>query len=147
MSDLEPSLFAKFTRKGELVWQFGGDNPKDPSKFFQGVPTWMRNHGHHLLADGTFVFFNNGQGMARVFKLDTSNMTATDLLSYGARISPTGILGDAQRQPGGNLLVTFSEGGQIHEVDPSGRLVAVFKIAGSFGYAEFRETLYGPPSY
>ena len=68
-------------------------------------------------------------------------------MRVSARISPTGILGDAQRQPGGNLLVTFSEGGQIHEVDPSGRLVAVFKIAGSFGYAEFRETLYGPPSY
>jgi len=52
--------------------------------------------------------------------------------------------------PNGNILVTFSTGGQMHEITPSGTLV--MKIAAptpgqNFGYAEFRESLYGPPPY
>ena len=40
VGDRNPSLYVKLTREGQLVWQFGGTNPKDPSKFFTGVPTW-----------------------------------------------------------------------------------------------------------
>jgi arylsulfotransferase ASST len=152
LGDLNPYLYVKVTRRGALVWQLGGSDPKDPSKFFQGVPVWGVSHGHHLLADGTFLFFNNGAAtgsLARVFKLDTSNMTATDAFSYGAAGANSSILGDVQRLPNGNILVTYSSGGQIHEIDAAGRQVALFKAndRGQFGYAEFRASLYGPPPY
>jgi hypothetical protein len=74
-------------------------------------------------------------------------MTATSVLAYQASGASTSVLGDIQRLPNGNILVTFSTAGQIHEIDPSGQLVASFQLAGQFGYAEFRETLYGPPPY
>jgi hypothetical protein len=151
LSDREPNLFVKVTRGGQLIWQFGGSNPKDPSKFFSGVPTWMVNHGHQLLPDGTFVFFNNAAAEAWVYALDTENMTATELMGYTpADGAVSSVLGDAQRLPNGNYLVTFSTSGEIQEVSPSGKLIATFTSTASLpqvGYAEFRESLYGPPPY
>jgi hypothetical protein len=146
VGDRNPSCYVKLTRGGQLVWQFGGNNPKDPSKFFTGVPVWSINHGHQLLPDGTFVFFNNGSNEAWAYALDTEAMTATKLLGYTASGAMSSVLGDAQRLPNGNYLVTFSTAGQIHEITPAGTLVAKFTSA-SFGYAEFRESLYGPPPY
>ncbi|HEY6477978.1 MAG TPA: aryl-sulfate sulfotransferase [Polyangia bacterium] len=147
VGDRNPSLYVKLTREGELVWQFGGGGPKDPSKFFTGVPTWSINHGHQLLPDGTFVFFNNGANEAWSYALDTTTMTATKILGYTAADGATSsVLGDVQRLPNGNYLVTFSTAGQIQEITPAGALVATFTSL-SFGYAEFRESLYGPPPY
>ena len=149
IGDTFPRLYVKITRTGELVWQFGGSAPKDPTKHFQ--VTWSgENHGHQLLADGTFLFFNN-LSTARVFRLDTASMTATSVLTYQASGdgASSGALGDVQRLRNGNILVTFSTGGAIHEIDSSGKLVATFRTEaqGQFSYAEFRETLYGPPPY
>jgi Arylsulfotransferase (ASST) len=146
VGDRNPDLYVKLSRAGALIWQFGGKNPKDPSKFFSGVPTWSINHGHQLLTDGTFLFFNNGANEAWEYQLDTSNMTATSNWHYTASGATSQVLGDVQRLPNGNILVTFSTSGQIHEVDPSGKLVAKF-TGGSYGYSEFRESLYGPPPY
>lgn len=149
IGDAFPKLYVKITRKGELVWQFGGSAPKDPTKHFQ-VAWSGENHGHHLLADGTFLFFNN-LSTARAFRLDTASMTATSVLTYmgSSAGASTGALGDVQRLRNGNILVTFSNGGAIHEIDSSGKLVATFRTEaqGGFGYAEFRESLYGPPPY
>jgi hypothetical protein len=146
VSDREPNLFVKISRQGELIWQFGGSNPKDASKFFQGVTPWSVNHGHHLLADGRFVFFNNGSSLVRAFELDTETMTATALWSYPTASSV--ILGDAQWLPNGNVLVTASEPAmRLDEIDPSGRAVAWFIYPDYLGYSEFRESLYGPPPY
>ena len=76
-------------------------------------------------------------------------MTATSVLTYmgSSAGASTGALGDVQRLRNGNILVTFSNGGAIHEIDSSGKLVATFRTEaqGGFGYAEFRESLYGPP--
>jgi hypothetical protein len=147
IGDSNPDLYVKVTRKGELVWQLGGRNPKDPSKFFQGVPSWRAlNHGHHLLPDGTFLFFANVEGAARGLRLDTTSMTATSFFSYSTTVGSS-VLGDVQRLPNGNILVTFSTGGQIHEVTPAGLLVATFQTTSQMGYSEFRPTLYGPPAY
>ena len=147
IGDRNPNLFVKITRKGQLVWQLGGTNPKDPSKFFllQGVPTWFVNHGHHLLADGTFVFFNNAGRAVRVLKLDEATMTATSVLTYSGVSGQ--ILGDAQRLPNGNILATDSDAKHIDELDASGHVVATFVASQYLGYAEFRESLYGPPPY
>jgi hypothetical protein len=146
VGDRNPSLYVKLSRTGSLLWQFGGSNPKDQSKFFTGVPTWSVNHGHQLLADGTFVFFNNNANEAWVYKLNTSNMTASKTLTYTASGATSNVLGDIQRLPNGNYLVTFSTSGQIHEISPTGTLVAKF-TSSSFGYSEFRESLYGQPPY
>jgi Arylsulfotransferase (ASST) len=146
VGDRNPSLYVKLSRTGSLIWQFGGSNPKDQSKFFTGVPTWSVNHGHQLLADGTFLFFNNTPNEAWVYKLNTSNMTAAKTLTYTATGAASSVLGDVQRLPNGNYLVTFSTSGQIHEISPSGALVAKFTST-SFGYSEFRESLYGEPPY
>jgi hypothetical protein len=146
VGDRNPSLYVKLSRTGSLIWQFGGSNPKDQSKFFTGVPTWSVNHGHELLADGTFIFFNNTPNEAWVYKLNTSNMTASKTLTYTASGATSNVLGDIQRLPNGNYLVTFSTSGQIHEISPTGTLVAKF-TSSSFGYSEFRESLYGQPPY
>ena len=146
VGDRNPSLYVKLSRTGSLIWQFGGSNPKDQSKFFTGVPTWSVNHGHELMADGTFLFFNNTPNEAWVYKLNTSNMTATKTLTYTASGAASTVLGDIQQLPNGNYLVTFSTSGQIHEISPSGALVAKFTTS-SFGYSEFRESLYGQPPY
>ncbi len=42
--------------------------------------------------------------------------------------------------------MTFSTSGQIHEIDRAGKLVMKL-TASSYGYSEFRESLYGPPPY
>jgi len=58
----------------------------------------------------------------------------------------TGNLGDVQRLPGGNTLITYGNGHNIQEVDSSDNVV--LEITGgnsSFGYAEWRESLYGLP--
>jgi len=115
-----------------------------------GITPWQVNHGHHLLADGTFAFMNNGAGTpatARVLRLDTATMTATDVLSYQTTSATSMFLGDIQRLPNGNFLVTYMTGSQIREIDPSGQLVALFPARAMLGYSEFRESLYGPPPY
>jgi len=146
VGDRNPNLFVKVSRAGELIWQFGGANPKDPTRFFGDVPGWSVNHGHQLLPDGTFLFFNNAAGEAWQYALDTTQMTATCTWHYNAAGASSSVLGDIQRLPNGDNLVTFSTSGQIHEVDPSGKLVARFTSA-TYGYAEFRASLYGPPPY
>ena len=62
IGDRNPNLYVKVSRTGQLIWQLGGSNPKDSSKFFSGAGTWSVNHGHHMTADGTFYLFNNGSG-------------------------------------------------------------------------------------
>jgi hypothetical protein len=148
IGDTTSSVYVKITRTGELVWQLGGRAPNDPSKHFQGAPAWSTNHGHHLLADGTFLFFTNRPNLVRGLRLDTTSMTATSFLSH----APIGgvdsfVLGDVQRLPNGNILVTYSTDGEIHEITPSGQLVATFRTTSAMGYSEFRPSLYGPPAY
>jgi len=53
-------------------------------------------------------------------------------------------LGDVQRLPGGNTLVTYSSDGKIVELDPSWKEVQTFSVR--VGYTSWRPTLYGPPA-
>jgi hypothetical protein len=149
VSDRHGALFVKITRDGELVWQLGGLDPKDPAKHFSTDVTWTVNHGHHLLRDGTFVFFDNGdpqaerkQSMLRALTLDPMSMTASSFVAHP--VGFTGTFGDAQRTANGNYLVTDWE--RISEITPSGDVVVTIEGAGST-YSEYRPTLYGPPGY
>lgn len=143
LSDRNPSLFVKFKRSGELEWQFGGVDPK--GLWLPGE--WLVNHGHHLLENGHFVFFNNGRGVPASpvleFALDPSAGTATQVWSYTSD-KASGTLGDVQRLPNGNTFITYSNPGVMHEVDPKGNLVQTIS-AGTLGYSTHRPTLYGPP--
>jgi len=148
IGDRNPNAFLKVSRAGAVLWQFGGSctGAKAP-KCVAG--DWKVNHGHQLLDDGsgTFLFFNNGQSGASTafeYKLtETGTFTATKSWSYSPGTS-SNVLGDVQRLPGGNTLVSFSVAGVIHELDPSRALVQSTS-ASAGGYVEWRETLYGPP--
>lgn len=146
ISDRNPNLFIKIKRSGELLWQFGGSNPVGKS-FMVAGGTWQVNHGHHLQPNGNFLFFNNGnfggQSMVLEYKLDETSWTAQKVWEYRPPASPT--LGDAQRLPNGNTLVTSSSTGTIQEVTSGGQVIQEFKTA-SLGYADWRPTLYGPPA-
>ena len=48
--------------------------------------------------------------------------------------------------PGGDKLITFSNDGVIQQIDPSDRVVWQLDAdKTSYGYAEWRTSLYGPP--
>jgi hypothetical protein len=53
--------------------------------------------------------------------------------------------GDVQRLSNGNTIITYSTSSLLQEVDASDTVVLEVKGSGSFGYVEFRESLYGPP--
>jgi hypothetical protein len=148
LSDRNVNLFVKIRRNGQLVWQFGGSNPRGQA--FTGSMSWQVNHGHQLMPDGKFVFFNNGtmqNGMSAAveYTLNTTSWTATkSSWEYRANGVNSPVLGDTQRLPNGNTLVTYSTMGEIHEVSPTGQLVQRLD-AQTMGYAEFRKSLYGPP--
>jgi hypothetical protein len=148
ISDRNVNLFIKVRRNGQLVWQLGGSNPVGQAFTVSGG-TWMVNHGHHLLPNGNFLFFSNGpftNGMSQAleYSLNTTSWTATRVWQYQAQGVNSPVLSDAQRLPNGNTLVTYSTVGTIHEVTPSGQLVMSLDTT-SVGYADFRESLYGPP--
>ena len=147
LGDRNPNLYVKVSRTGQLIWQLGGTSPKDASKNISGVGTWSVNHGHHMLADGTFLLFNNGAGggsssTVRGFKL--TNLSATSTFTYTGSAVSSMVLGDVESLPNGNVLVTASTSGQITELSSSMQIVATFKTT-ALGYTEFRESLYGPP--
>ena len=53
--------------------------------------------------------------------------------------------GDVQRLSNGNTIITYSTSSQMQMVDANDTVVLDIKGSGSFGYVEFRESLYGPP--
>jgi hypothetical protein len=55
--------------------------------------------------------------------------------------------GDVQRLRNGNTLMIYSAAGKWHEVDPDGKLLRklTWLLGSVTGYANFRQTLYGPP--
>jgi hypothetical protein len=153
IGDRNPNVFVKATRAGSPVWQFGGScsGAKAP-KCVAG--SWQVNHGHHLLENGNFLFFNNGSfggstaSHAFEYTLSTtSSMTATLVKDYSGSNYHSDSEGDVQRLPNGNSLITYSNKGAIVEVDSSWNVVQTLtSSSGAFGYADWRETLYGAPS-
>jgi hypothetical protein len=150
VSELDHNAYLKVSAEGELEWVLGGDS----SDFSGDGASWEREHGHHLLAEDRLLFFNNGPmnsaSPAREVQLDLTAMTAT----FGFEYSSTDcngnclsvFMGDVQRLPGGNTLVTYSSIGIAHEVDPDGVMIRSIDMpAGTAGYSEHRPTLYGPP--
>lgn len=156
VSDRSANLYVKIDRAdGALHWQFGGNNPLG-----EHIPEdWAVNHGHHVLDNGNFLFFNNngigggggpggpaGGSPVHEYALDLQSFTATQVFTYtAAGGNSTTSLGDVQRLPNGNTLVTYSNEGIMHEVDGAGEVVQVISIPGALGYSIHRESLYGEP--
>ena len=143
ISDRYVHAYVKISRSGELLWQLGGNDPLGP--YFHAV--WAVNHGHQLLDNGNFLLFSNGNAGENAtvleYTLDESQWKAERIWEYtGDLASPT--LGDVQRLPNGNTLITYSNAGVIREVDDDGDLVQEFRTE-SLGYTTFRTSLYGPP--
>jgi len=153
IGDRNPNVFVKVSRSGQPLWQFGGNCSGAPAPKC-ATASWTANHGHHYLDDGHLVFFNNGTfnssstpSKALEYLLNTSGttMTATQVKAYTSSNNyHSDSLGDVQRLPNGNTLVIFSNNGVIQEVDSSWNVVQTLS-AGTFGYADWRETMYGPP--
>jgi hypothetical protein len=148
ISDLNPNVLVSVSSLGEPQWQLGGTCEGAPAGSRCKTSTWELNHGHQLLEDGTFVFFNNtNDDTSHVleFRVDASSTTfVADLQHDYAGSAFSSNLGDVQRLPGGNTLVTYSAVGRIEELDSSWNLVQVFSVR--VGYTSFRPSLYGPPT-
>lgn len=156
------STIVKFKRTGEIVWRIGGEEALTDALELNGLEPWRNNHGHHLTADDHLLIYSNfleddptnpstpfSSGVVEV-RLDEEAATATKTWEY-ADGSLTEQLGDVQRLPNGNVLITHSNIARVVEVTPSGDVVQSFDnqpIDGrriSFGYTMFRTSLYGPP--
>ena len=101
-------------------------------------------HGHQLLDDGILIFANNGAGanasQVVEYALDGSERRRFASGGYTAN------LGDVQRLPAGNTLITYSNQSLIQEVDATGKVVLEIKVAGSsLAYSLWLPDLYGPP--
>jgi hypothetical protein len=125
-------------RAGEVVWRLS-------ERVAQGNEAWGgTQHGHHLLDESIVVFANRGAGMEASSVVEYS-LTGEELLRYESGDFSAN-LGDVQRLPGGNTLVTFSNDSLIHEIDAEKNVVLAIDGGGSrFGYTLFRPTLYGEP--
>jgi hypothetical protein len=90
------------------------------------------------------VFANRFSGMvSAAIEYDLSD--GSEIMQYQSG-NFSANLGDVQRLPGGNTLVTFSNDAILHEVDAKGHLVLEIDGGGdAMGYALWRESLYGPP--
>lgn len=150
-SVLHQNAYVKIGSDGELLWVLGGEG----SHFSGDGAEWDRQHGHQMLAPDRILFFNNAglpdgprTSLILEVQLDLTEMTAERFVSYAPNPSlDSPILGDVQALPSGNLLVTYSTQGTIHEVSPEGELVQTLRtdLGGAWGYATHRPTLYGPP--
>jgi hypothetical protein len=146
-SDLNNNNYTKVTRDGDVVWVLGGTTSD-----FTGMANWTRQHGIHVLGLDRFVIFNNGamgqDSIAIEVLLNLGNMSATQPWSYNAEEGiSNAVMGDVQRTPNGNTIVSYSTQGVIHEVDAQSQPVRkiTWPIGGAFGYVQWRPTLYGPP--
>jgi hypothetical protein len=138
LSDLNTDVFV-INREGQLEWRLS-------QLVAGGNSTWGgAQHGHHLLDDSMLIFANRLGSNATSVALELS-LDGDELLRYDSGHVSTN-LGDVQRLPGGNTLVTYSNDSIIHEIDPEGNLVLEIDAGGyALGYASWRASLYGPPA-
>jgi hypothetical protein len=147
IADRNPSVLVNVSPTGILKWQLGGLCDEAPAGDKCAPRDWQVVHGHHLLEDGTFVLFNNSYTATShvfEFKLNAtpSTFAATLVKDYEGNGTSTN-MGDVQRLPGGNTLVTYATDRKLVELDADWNEVQTF--SGRFGYANWRPTLYGPP--
>jgi len=147
IADRNPNLIVKVSATGTPLWQLGGVCDGAPAGARCVPRDWQVVHGHHLLDDGTFLVFNNtytavSHVVAFALNATPTSFAATLVKDYAASASSRN-MGDVQRLPGGNTLITYATDDKIVELDAGWTEVQTF--SGRFGYATWRPTLYGPP--
>jgi hypothetical protein len=151
VGDRDAQLLLKITRQGSVLWQIGQSCTGSLAPKCAVITTWGTVHGHQVLDDGDLLTFHNGDNTSMSPAIEYSLTEGTTTLatqqawSYVGPSVSSQVLGDVQRLPNGNTLVTYSTAGVIQEVTPPGDLVQTI-TDGTFGYTSFRETLYGPPT-
>lgn len=124
----------------ELLAVFGG-----PLSTFD--ISWNIQHGHHVLADHILIFNNegtNGGSSILGYQFDIATSSATKYFDYSSGNS-SGAFGDVKELPNGNLFVTYSTSGVLHEVNADGELLREITTSESLGYSEHLGALYGSP--
>jgi hypothetical protein len=134
VSDRGNDIFV-INRLGEVQWRL--------TDIVSNSTYGAEQHGHQLLSESILLFANVG-GAGGSAALEYSLTDGAEIFRYDPGIFSVWY-GDVQRLPGGNTLVTFSIAGVMHEVAPDGTLL--MEVNGDiFGYAEWRNSLYGPPT-
>ena len=95
--------------------------------------------------DNSILVYANTNNVAHEYFIDTNTMQLEETWRYQSEYI-SAFLGDVQRLPGGNTLVTYSAAGRMHEVDSNSSLVMSMRLSSSIGYSAWRKSLYGPPS-
>lgn len=141
-------LFKVDRGSGELQWTMGGDEsdfelPGGDTDLFD------KNHQFHRLDDSMLVFVNSDEDTAcseaREYAYEGDGGEVELVWSYVPDPCVyTFSLGDASRLDSGNTLITFSNQGQIDEVDEAGDVVwqLYASLGGALGYSTFHEDLY-----
>ena len=129
---------AVVNRTGTLQWLLS-------KKVSGGHTAWGgEQHGTQLLDNSILIFANNGtagKSQAVEYGLDGHLIKAFSA-NGGSNVTN---FGDVQRLSNGNTIITYSTSSLMQEVDASDTVVLEVKGSGSFGYVEFRDSLYGPP--
>jgi hypothetical protein len=124
-------------RSGAVRWQLSDFVPG-------GNDTWGgAQHGHHLLDASILIFANEGmaRGISAAIEYD---FEGNELRRFQSGLY-TAHMGDAQRLPGGNTLLTFSNASIVQEFDTDGSVVLEVDGGGApLGYSMWRDSLYGP---
>ena len=137
-SDLNQDVLV-VNRSGGVDWRLS-------QRVSGGNKAWGgAQHGHQLL-DNSFIIFANSGGASGSAALIEYSLEGVEIFRYESGRS-TSNLGDVQRLPNGNTLVTYSTESAIQEIDAQGQLV--LEITGAsgvrIGYTLWQPTLYGPP--
>jgi hypothetical protein len=138
-SDVSQDVFV-LDRSGQVQWRLS-------QRVMSGRGAWGGvQHGHQLLDNSIIILANNGAGNNMSAMIEYS-LTGEELRRFVSG-DYTQNLGDVQRLPGGNTLVTFSNASVIKEIDGQDNVVLQINGASGtrFGYALWQESLYGPPS-
>jgi hypothetical protein len=144
VSDRERDMLVKVSAAGDVLWTIGNS----PATITGAdIPEWRVQHGHHLYDPEHLLVFSNGEltgGTSHVLHFTISGTTATPDWNYSG-MGSTGTLGDVQKLPNGNVLITTSQIGTIQEIDENNVLIKEMKFT-SLGYTHYRPTLYGEPA-
>jgi hypothetical protein len=136
-SDWQSDVVA-INRSGTLQWKLS-------QKVSGGHTAWGgQQHGTQLLDNSILIFANTGtagKSQAVEYGLDGHLIKAFSA-NGGSNVTN---FGDVQRLSNGNTIITYSTSSLMQEVDASDTVVLEVKGSGSFGYLEFRDSLYGPP--
>lgn len=138
LSVRKENAFVKVDRAArELLWQLGGvgsDFTQTDGRAFVGQHSAEPTEAGFMLFDNGDVDVPNAYSQAVEFSLDEDGRTFTPVWSYdyNQRISSY-LLGDVERLPNGNTLISWGSGGTLTEVTPAGEMA--FQVSLAIGSA------------